>query len=126
MFHYLTKDLSVPEVHKLLVGGIGPRPEIDFFHIFPVKKIRLGTQMKFNKEIKDDILIEVVISARATFAESEMFRKILTKDIEDGWRKIVVDLEGCSFMDSTFLGTIILGFKAISKLGGSLNLANVR
>lgn len=26
MFHYEPKDLSVPEVHKLLLGGVGPRP----------------------------------------------------------------------------------------------------
>ena len=26
MFHYTPKDLSVPEVHKLLLGGVGPRP----------------------------------------------------------------------------------------------------
>jgi len=26
MFHIEPKDLSVPEVHKLLLGGVGPRP----------------------------------------------------------------------------------------------------
>ena len=26
MFHYETKDLSVKEVHRLLIGGVGPRP----------------------------------------------------------------------------------------------------
>jgi len=26
MFHYETKDLSVPEVHRLLLGGVAPRP----------------------------------------------------------------------------------------------------
>lgn len=81
--------------------------------------------MKFNKEINNDILIEAVISERATFAESEIMRSILNKDIEDGWRKIIVDLKECSFMDSTFLGTLILEFKTISKLGGSLVLAGV-
>ena len=26
MFHYTSKDLSVPEIHKLLLGGVAPRP----------------------------------------------------------------------------------------------------
>jgi len=26
MFHYVPKDLSVREVHRLLIGGVGPRP----------------------------------------------------------------------------------------------------
>lgn len=26
MLHYIPKELSVPEVHKLLLGGVGPRP----------------------------------------------------------------------------------------------------
>jgi flavin reductase (DIM6/NTAB) family NADH-FMN oxidoreductase RutF len=26
MFHYEPKDLSIPEVHKFLLGGVGPRP----------------------------------------------------------------------------------------------------
>ena len=26
MFHYEPKDLSVPEVHRLLLGGVAPRP----------------------------------------------------------------------------------------------------
>jgi flavin reductase (DIM6/NTAB) family NADH-FMN oxidoreductase RutF len=26
MFHYESKDLSIPEVHKLLLGGVAPRP----------------------------------------------------------------------------------------------------
>ena len=26
MLHYLPKDLAVPKLHQLLLGGIGPRP----------------------------------------------------------------------------------------------------
>ena len=26
MFHYEPKDLGVREVHRLIIGGIGPRP----------------------------------------------------------------------------------------------------
>lgn len=81
--------------------------------------------MFFQKEIEGEVVIEIVLTDRATVTESEIFRRILMKDIDEGWRKIVIDLEECSFMDSTFLGTIIIGLKTINKLNGELKLANV-
>ena len=79
--------------------------------------------MNFSKEISEDVLIVVINLKRATITESDEFRKILLKDIADGWKKIVIDFKNCTFMDSTFLGSLVLGLKEIAKVGGDLRIA---
>jgi len=79
--------------------------------------------MNFTRETTGDVLIEKVNITRATVTEAEELKDILLKDIENGWRKIVIDLTNNSFIDSTFLGSIVIGLKTISKLGGDLRIS---
>ena len=77
----------------------------------------------FAREISSNVLIEIVNIERATYKETDEFRNILLKDIEGGWRNIVIDLKNNKFMDSTFLGSMITALKTLSKLGGDLRIA---
>jgi anti-anti-sigma factor len=81
--------------------------------------------MSFYSEKIKDVIIEVIGLERATFKEAEEFKKLLDKDIESGHSKIIVDLSSCSFMDSTFLSTIVTALKKVSKIGGNLKLVGV-
>ncbi len=78
--------------------------------------------MDFIKEVKDDILIETVNLTRATLKEAEDFKETLNSDIDSGFKKIVVDLSQCEFIDSTFLGSLVVSLKKVSGLGGDLRL----
>lgn len=78
--------------------------------------------MDFTKEIIDDIMIEVVNLTRATLKEAEEFKLLLSQDIESGWKKIIVDLSDCEFIDSTFLGALVVSLKKATSLGGDLKL----
>lgn len=78
--------------------------------------------MDFTKEIFGDVTIEVVNLTRATMKEAEEFKKILSNDIDLGARKLVVDLSECEFIDSTFLGALVVSLKKITALGGDLKL----
>lgn len=78
--------------------------------------------MDFTKEIFGDVTVEVVNLTRATMKEAEEFKKILSNDIDLGARKIVVDLSECEFIDSTFLGALVVSLKKITALGGDLKL----
>jgi anti-anti-sigma factor len=78
--------------------------------------------MDFTKEIYGNVLLEVVNLTRATLKEAEEFKLILTADIESGWRKIVIDLTDCEFIDSTFLGALVVSLKKVTALGGDLRL----
>jgi anti-anti-sigma factor len=78
--------------------------------------------MDFIQDKHDDILVEVVNLTRATLKEAEEFKAILTNDINTGWRKIIVDLSECEFIDSTFLGALVVSLKKVTGLGGDLRL----
>lgn len=78
--------------------------------------------MDFIKEKYGDVIVEVVSLDRATLKEAEDFKKILIKDIDEGSRKLVVDLSQCEFIDSTFLGALVVSLKKVTSLGGDLKL----
>lgn len=78
--------------------------------------------MFFIKEEHGDVLVEIVDLTRATLNEAEEFKQRLAEDIESGHTKIVADLSICEFIDSTFLGTLVISLKRITSLGGDLRL----
>ena len=78
--------------------------------------------MDFNKEKYNDVIVEVVNLTRATLKEAEEFKLTLLHDIEEGAKKIVVDISECEFIDSTFLGALVVSLKKVTSLGGDLRL----
>jgi anti-anti-sigma factor len=76
----------------------------------------------FEKRIEKDVVIEVVNLSRATYKEAIEFRKILEEDIEKKFRKLIVDISQCEFLDSTFLGTLVLAKKNINRIGGDVKI----
>ena len=81
--------------------------------------------MSFLRKKINDVIIESVEISRATFKEAEDFKKLLNQDIDGGYLKIIVDLSNCTFMDSTFLSTIVTALKKVNKIGGNLKLVGV-
>ena len=82
--------------------------------------------MGFIQEKHGAIIVEAADIKRATMNEAEEFKKILIKDIELGWKRIIVDLSSCEFIDSTFLGTLVISLKKITGLGGDLKLVGIQ
>jgi anti-anti-sigma factor len=77
---------------------------------------------EYTKEEVGDVVVEKVNLTRATLKEAEEFKSSLVKDIENGNIKIVVDLSECEFIDSTFLGALVVSLKKITTIGGDLKL----
>ena len=77
---------------------------------------------EYVKEEVRDIVVEKVNLTRATLKEAEDFKKTLVGDIESGKKRLVVDLTDCEFIDSTFLGALVVSLKKITALGGDLKL----
>ena len=69
-----------------------------------------------------DVVVEVVNLSRATFKEAAQLKKILDQDIENKIRKVIVDLSQCEFIDSSFLGVLVLSLKSSAKIGGDIRL----
>ncbi|NWF89376.1 MAG: STAS domain-containing protein [Ignavibacteriaceae bacterium] len=78
--------------------------------------------MDYVYETYEDVLIQVVDLTRATLKEANEFKSTLSKKIEEGYRKIVIDLSHCEFIDSTFLGALVVSLKNVTALGGDLRL----
>jgi anti-anti-sigma factor len=81
--------------------------------------------MNIIQEIVGDVVIQKVNLKRATFNEADNIKSNLEKDLNDGMRKIVIDLSDCKYMDSTFLGALIQALKNFSSNGGKIRLAGV-
>jgi len=77
---------------------------------------------EYIKEEVGDVIIEKVNLSRATLKEAEEFKTTLIRDIEKGKKKIIVDLSDCEFIDSTFLGSLVISLKKVTTLGGDIKL----
>ncbi|MEJ2505252.1 MAG: STAS domain-containing protein [Ignavibacteriaceae bacterium] len=82
--------------------------------------------MFFVSEEYGDVLVEVVELNRATLNEADEFKQRLTEDINNGYKKIIADLSACEFIDSTFLGTLVISLKKVTSLGGDLRLVGFK
>ncbi len=82
--------------------------------------------MAFTKEKYDNVLVEVVNLERATLKEAEQFKQLLIEDIKEGYKNLVVDLNSCEFIDSTFLGALVVSLKKATSLGGDLKLVGFK
>ncbi len=78
--------------------------------------------MDFIKENYGDVIVQIVDLTRATMREADEFKRVLAEDIERGHKKLIVDLTVCEFIDSTFLGALVISLKKITNLGGDLRL----
>ena len=65
----------------------------------------------FGKIVIKDIVVEIVNLSRATYKEAGEFKKILNEDYEKRYRKLIVDIRQCEFIDSTFLGVLVVALK---------------
>lgn len=79
----------------------------------------------FSNEVVDDIVVETVNLQRATMKEAEEFKSVLLEEIKQGRKKIVVDFSQCEFMDSSFLGSLVIAYKEFGHTGGAIKIAGI-
>ena len=79
----------------------------------------------FNIILNYDNVIIRFNRSRATFREADEFYYILDDMIEKGFKKFIIDLYNVDFIDSTFLGSLIVKLKQVKKIEGQLSLANL-
>ena len=78
--------------------------------------------MDYFREQTGDIVVIIVSLKRATLVDAEEFKELLVNEIQRGIKKIVVDLSSCEFIDSTFLGGLVVSLKKLTALDGDLRL----
>ena len=56
---------------------------------------------------------------------SVRLREKLSEETSQGARRVILNLEGVDYIDSTGLGTMVICYMAVQKAGGSLKLVNL-
>lgn len=73
-----------------------------------------------------DVIVEIVNVERASVGEAEALKVKLAEAMDDGYKKIIIDLTECDFVDSSFLGVLVNSLKKVVKLEGDLKLVGFR
>jgi anti-sigma B factor antagonist len=74
-------------------------------------------------ELNDVVVIEVKGNMMGG-PDSQKFRDLLHKLVDEGKNKVVVDLKNVKFINSAGLGTLISGLTTMRNAGGDLKIAN--
>jgi len=64
----------------------------------------------------------IVNLTRATINEAKILKSIIEEDITIGVRKLVIDISQCEFVDSSFIGSLVVGLKRMKEKGGKIML----
>jgi anti-sigma B factor antagonist len=76
------------------------------------------------REIGDVTLIDM--DGRITLGEgSALLRDLVAANLAKGRRKIVMNLAGINYIDSTGLGELVSGYRLVKSEGGELKLLNL-
>ncbi|KUG26781.1 anti-sigma f factor antagonist (spoiiaa-2) [hydrocarbon metagenome] len=73
-----------------------------------------------------DVVVEIINVERASVNEADQLKAKLVDAIDDGYKKIIIDLSECDFVDSSFLGVLVNSLKKVVKLEGDLKLVGFR
>lgn len=76
----------------------------------------------FEKQLSGDVVIEKVNLLRATTVEASIMKKRLFDNIHLSKKKIIVDISRCDFVDSSFLGALVISLKRTRETGGNIKI----
>jgi len=77
-----------------------------------------------SREIGDVTVIDM--DGRITLGEgSSLLRDLVREKLAKGHKKIVMNLAGINYIDSTGLGELVSGYRMIKSQGGELKLLNL-
>ena len=71
------------------------------------------------KKYFDSYVVVSVQLFRATINEAQEFRNSIEQDMEMGYNNFIIDLSSCEYLDSTFVGAMIIIYKKLKEQGGN-------
>lgn len=111
----------MPKTNKFSIDEEGIEEALDEFKDFYAQSEVLESSLDdFNKLILDDAIIIKVNVSRATFREASELKKLIDEEINKECKKLVIDLKSCEFIDTTFLGTLVLTLRKMRENNGDV------
>lgn len=81
--------------------------------------------MKTTKRMEGDVAVISLAGKLMGGPDAESVRQIVRETLDEGVRKILVDISGVSWVNSTGLGILIAGYVTASNAGAKLKLTGV-
>ena len=81
--------------------------------------------MKIKEKFKEDIAVLTVSGNMMGGPETKALHEKVKSLVADGTKKIVIDIKGVKWMNSSGLGILMACFGTVSNAGGNLKLASV-
>jgi anti-sigma B factor antagonist len=81
--------------------------------------------IKVNRRERDGVVIVHLTGRLMGGPDAEQFQKLIREGVDAGRLRIVVDLAGVSWINSSGLGTLIAAYTTLKERGGTLKLLNV-
>lgn len=82
--------------------------------------------MAFIDEIIDGVCVLKSLTHTANISNSQDFKNAVTEKLESGVFNFVLDLSEIDFIDSTFLGSLVIVLRKIVPHGGDLRLFGLK
>ena len=76
----------------------------------------------FNLEIAEGVAIVKVDIPSATLREAKPMWELFETEMIFDWKRIIIDLSACHFIDSTFIGMVIKLYRKIKESNGQIKL----
>ena len=92
------------------------------------QRIRENIEEQESSNFSNELIEEIpaiIIHAnleRAVLENAFIFRRYVDKIFDPNYKKYILDLSSTMFLDSTFLGVVVIFLKKIKDMGGSLNV----
>ena len=81
-----------------------------------------GQQFAVTLERPADGVAVVVLTGEVDLYTAPRFKEVLLQAIDEGAHRVIVDLAGVSFIDSTALGVLVSGGKRLQQSTGTLSI----
>jgi len=79
----------------------------------------------FPTETINNVFIININFTRATLKEAELFNKMLNNAMKEGKNQIIIDMHQVEFIDSTFLGVLVVNLKKSILTSGRIMLVGL-
>jgi anti-sigma B factor antagonist len=80
--------------------------------------------MNIRERSLEDVTV-LDLDGKFVLGQDGQFKQIVAANIEGGGRKLIINLSGVNYMDSSGLGELISGYISMKKVNGHMKLINV-
>jgi anti-sigma B factor antagonist len=82
--------------------------------------------MKIKQNNQDDVMVLELSGKIMGGPDFEKFKDEVAKILENGYKKVVLDLSGVPWINSTGLGILITGYHSVKAADGQLKICSVK